>query len=140
MEGFNSAAPKNKLQKALHETNRLASQPPDDQIKITYGVISEINNKNGQVKVKRLTADGKVGGLISGSFLPLATPFSEIYLLWGALREGLVVRVYSKGKLTQKNAIIEVIGDEGHSFVTKAPYQNEVGIGAYRIFGPGIGI
>jgi hypothetical protein len=138
MEGYNSSAPKNKLQKALHETNRRASQPPDEQVKITYGVISEVNNKNGQVRVKELLADGKTGKEISGKFLPLTTPLSEIYLLWGALREGLVVRVYSRGKLTQRNAIIEVIGDEDHSFVTKVPYQNEIGIGPYKIFGAAI--
>jgi len=140
MNGYSSSAPKNKLQQSLHETNRKASQPPDEQDRITYGVISAIDEKTSQVKVKKLLADGKIGNEISNGFLPLATPLSEIYLLWGALREGLVVRVYWRGKLAPRNAVIEVIGDEDHSFIKKVPYQNEIGTGPWRIFSGGIGL
>jgi len=138
MPGYNSSAPKNELQQALHETNRQAQQPSDKQDRVTYGIISAVNYDSGQVKVKKLEADGKVGNEISNAFLPLATPLSEIYLLWGALREGLVVRIYWRGKLSPRNAIIEVIGDEDHSFLRKTPYLNEVAVGAYRIFSPGL--
>ena len=86
MQGYNSSAPKNKLQQALHETNRQAQQPSDEQDRITYGIISSVNYDSGQVKVKKLNAEGKVGNEISEGYLPLATPLSEIHLLWGALR------------------------------------------------------
>ena len=130
---YQSSAPKNKLQQALHDTGRQAIN--DEQDNISYGIISAVNQENGQVKVKRLLADGKVGGEISRSFLPLATPLSDLFLRFGALREGLVVRIYWKGKLSLRNAIIEVIGDEEHSLLNKVPYKNEIAVGPYRIFG-----
>jgi len=72
--------------------------------------------------------------------MPLTTPISEIHHLWGALREGLVVRVYWRGKLNPKNAIIEVIGDEDHKFLSKEPQLNELPVGVWRLFSGGIGI
>jgi hypothetical protein len=138
--GYSSAAPKNILQQKLHETSRESMLPKDEEDRITYGIISEINYNNGQVRVRRILSDGKIGDEISNGFLPLSTPLSEIHLLWGALREGLVVRVYYKGKLSPKNVIIEVIGDEDHQFLNKAPLQNEIEIGPYKIFLGGVSL
>lgn len=139
MGGFNSSSPKTLLQKELDSTAREARNPPDELDRITYGIISKVDYETGQVKVKQLQSDGKIGDEISDVFLPLATPLSEIHLLWGALREGLVVRIYCKGKLRSKDAIIEVIGDEDHSFVRKEPLQNEIEIGPFLIFSGGLG-
>lgn len=137
---YSSAAPKNILQQKLHETSRESMLPKDEEDRITYGVISEVNYSNGQVRVRRILSDGKIGNEISNGFLPLSTPLSEIHLLWGALREGLVVRVYYKGKLNPKNVIIEIIGDEDHRFLNKTPLQNEIEIGAYKIFLGGVSL
>ncbi len=137
--GYTSSAPKNQLQQNLHENTREASQPPNEQERITYGVISDVDYESSQVKVKLLKSDGKIGEEITKGFLPLATPLSEIHLLWGALREGLVVRVYWKGKLAPREVIIEVIGDEEHKFLNKTPIQNEIAIGPWRIFSGGLG-
>jgi len=140
MPGYSSSSPKNILQQKMHENTREAGQPADEQERITYGIISEINYESSQVKVKLLKADGKIGDEISGGYLPLATPLSEIHLLWGALREGLVVRVYWKGKLRPRDAIVEVIGDEDHKFLQKPPSLNEIAVGPWRIFSGGIGV
>lgn len=138
--GYNSSAPKNEFQQKFKDTSTQSRNPSDEADRITYGVISEINFNNGQVKVKKLLADGKIGDEMAGGFLPLATPLSEIHLLWGALREGLIVRIYYKGKLAPKNQIVEVIGDETHSFLNKEPISNEIEIGPFKIFAGGIGL
>jgi hypothetical protein len=135
---YTSSAPKNILQQKLHDTSRATRDPPDEGPRITYGVISAVNYANGQVKVRRFISDGRIGDEISGSYLPLSTPLSDIHLRFGALREGLVVRVYYRGKLTPKNVVVEVIGGEDHSFLNKTPQENEIKIGAYKIFGPAL--
>ena len=137
---YNSSAPKNVFQQKLHNTSREARNPSDEADRITYGVISAVNYNNGQVKVKRILSDGRVGEEISGGYLPVSTPLSFIHHNFGALREGLVVRIYYKGKLSPKNVIIEVIGEEDHRFVSKEPQQNEIKIGAWRIMSGGISI
>jgi len=140
VKGYSSSAPKNVFQQKLAETSRESTMPSDEADRITYGIISEVNYEKGQVKVRKILADGKIGDDISNGFLPLATPLSEIHLLWGQLREGLVVRVYYKGKLSPKNVIVEVIGDEDHKFLNKEPVKNEIEIGAFRILAGGIGL
>jgi hypothetical protein len=137
---YSSSAPKNILQQKLHETSREARTPSDEADRITYGVISEVNYDNGQVKVRKILADGKIGDKISNGFLPLATPLSVIHHQFGALREGLVVRIYYRGKLNPKNVIIDVIGEEDHQFLSKQPAQNEIAIGPWRIFSGGVGL
>jgi len=135
---YSSSAPKNVFQQKLHNTSRESISPKDEADRITYGVISKVNYDIGQVKVKRLLEDGKVGDLISDGFLPLSTPISDIHLRFGALREGLVVRIYYKGKLSPKDVIIEVIGDEDFKFLSKEPVQNEIVIGPHKIFSAGM--
>jgi hypothetical protein len=133
--GYRSSAPKNILQQKLHETSRDSTMPSDDAERIMYGVISEVNYNSGQVKVKKILTDGKIGDEISSGFVPLVTPLSVIHQQFGALREGLVVRVYYRGSLSPKNIMVDVIGEEGYKFLSKEPIKNEVDIGPYRIFG-----
>ena len=135
MPFYNTAAPKNQFQNVLKKVSKEAEAPSDEAQKITYGVISEVNHNNGQVKVRKLLADGKIGDDIANSFLPLATPTTVVHQLFGALREGLVVRIYYRGKLNPKNVIIEVIGEEDHQLLNKEPAQNEIQVGAHEIFG-----
>ena len=136
--GYRSSAPKNLFQQKLHETSRESTLPKDEDGHIAYGVISEVNYNSGQVKVRKLLTDGKIGDEISSGFLPLANPLSDIHLRFGALREKLVVRYYYRGNLNPKNVIVEVIGDENFKFMMTAPVQNEINIGAYKIFGASI--
>lgn len=137
---YSSSAPKNIFQQKLHDTSRQARNPSDEADRITYGIISAVNYNNGQVKVRRILADSKIGDEISGGFLPLATPISVVHHNFGALREGLVVRIYYKGKLSPKNVIIEVIGEEDHKFISKEPQQNEIQVGVWKILSGGISI
>lgn len=138
--GYNSSAPKNNLQQALNKTSKEAKSPVDEQQRINYGVISEVNHDTSQVKVRALRSDGKLGEEISKGFLPLLNPLSQIHLLYGLLREGLVVRIFWRGKLEPQNAVIEVIGDEEHNLLTKSPEPNEITIGPFKIFSGGFGI
>ena len=129
-----SSAPRTKYQQNQDKIAREIGNPSDQQERISYGMISAVNYNSGQVKVKLLTSDGKIGEEIAPGYLPLATPLSEIHLLWGALREGLVVRIYWRGKGNYKDAIIEVIGDEEHRFLTKEPEMNELATGPWTTF------
>jgi hypothetical protein len=83
-----SSSPRNKFQVNSDKIAREIGTTADDQERISYGIISGVNYNTGQVKVKLLESDGKIGEEISDGYLPLATPLSEIFLLWGALREG----------------------------------------------------
>jgi len=137
---YSSSSPKNTLQKALHDTSREAGNPSDEADRIIYGVITEVDYERSQVKVKRLLSDGRAGEEIPGGFFPLSTPLFVVHQLFGALREGLIVRIYYRGKLNPKNVIIEIIGDETHTLVNKAPQNNEIEIGPWKIFAGGIGL
>lgn len=132
------SAAKNALEQKLGKTSSEAGQPANDQERIGYGIISEVNHDTSQVKIKLLTADGQQGKELKGGFLPLLTPLSVIHLLYGALREGLVCRLYWKGKLQPRAPLVEVIGDESHSFLVKVPAENKIAIGPYQIFSGGM--
>lgn len=129
-----TTAAKNKLQQYSHDTHRESRQPVDEQDRITYGVISDVDEDTSQVKVRFLKSDGIVGDELSPNFLPLSTPLEQIHLLWGLLRKGLVCRIYWKGKISPRKAIIEVIGNENHKLINQAPVPNEITIGPWQIF------
>jgi hypothetical protein len=134
------STPKNALEQKLGRTASEAGQPANEQDRIGYGIISEVNQETSQVKIKLLTSDGQPGEELRGGFLPLVTPLNVIHMLFGALREGLVCRIYWKGKLRPKTPLIEVIGDEEHSLLKKKPASNEVEVGPYQIFSGGLSL
>lgn len=129
---------KNALEQRLHKQSNDIGQPANDQERVGYAIISKVNEETSQVKVKLLTSDGVVGEELPGGFLPLMNPLSQIHHSFGALREGLVCRIWWKGKLRPKTPLVEVIGDEEHSFLKKAAAQNTVDIGPYQIFSGGM--
>lgn len=140
MAPYRTTAARNQVQQALSETGKAVGQPQDRQERISYGIISKVNADTSQVKVRMLKADKEPGEEISPQFLPLINSLSEIHHLYGALREGLLVRIYWRGKLGPKNdALIEVIGDEDSSFLKKSPENNEIDIGPFKIFSGGLG-
>lgn len=135
MNNYNSPAAKNSFQKLLHNTSRDAGSPSDEGNRISYGVISEVNQDTSQVKVRGYDQDGSLGEEITKGFLPILNPLSQVHMNYGLLREGLVVRIFWRGKLEPQNALIEVIGDEELAFLQKKPEPNEIQVGPFKIFG-----
>jgi hypothetical protein len=135
-----SSAPKNALQQGFTSLNNIASQPPDDIERISYGVIAEVHEESYQVKVNFLKADKTLGEAISDGFLPLLNSLSQIHLLYGALRPGLLVRIYWRGKIKPNTAIIEVIGDEDSSFLQKEIEVNEIETGPWMLLSGGLAV
>ena len=116
-------------------------QPSDEQDRVRYGVITETNDNN-LVKVSLLNADGDSDGknIVQGAFLPLMNPLAQIHMIWGSLREGLICRVWWRGKLEPNaSTVIEIIADEEHNFLKKETESNEVNTQPYALFTGGIG-
>ena len=133
-------APRNLLQKQFKQYDNNIGQPSDNIERISYGIITEVNAESSQVKVRFLTADKEYGELVSESFLPVINSLSVIHQLYGSLRPGLLVRIYWRGKITPKTAIIEVIADEDSSFLEKEFDTNEVETGPYILLSGGLAI
>src|SRR5688500_15946082 len=121
-------APKDAGQQRRSDTGTLSRQPASEQDRVRYGVITAVNDDN-LVKVKLLSDAGNPIGedIVSGSYLPLMNPLSQVFLLWGSLRKGLFCRVFWRGK-QEPNAstLVEIIADEEHNFLKKEPESNEV--------------
>lgn len=133
------SAPKNALEQKLHKQHSEATQPTHEQDRIGYAVITEVNENTSQVKIRLLKSDGDPGDILPGGFLPLLNPLDDIHMRFGALRKGLVCRIYWRGRLKPKNPVVEVIGDEDHSFLKKKPATNAVELGPFAIFSGGVG-
>jgi hypothetical protein len=129
-----AGAPKNLFQQQSNKTANEVGQPPDDIERISYGIVTEVDPQSSQVKVRFLTADKTPGELVSEGFLPILNSLSQIFILYGSLRPGLLVRIFWRGKIKPKTAIIEVIGDEDSSFLAKDFDTNEVNVGPWFIF------
>jgi hypothetical protein len=131
---------RNKLQNNMQSTHQKSETPVDDSHNIAYGLITAVNNDTSQVKVKLYTTDSTFASdeILNGAYLPLLNPLIQIQHEWGAIRVGLLVRVHWKGKLNQKNAVIEIVGDEESPFLNKEPLQNELPTGPFRIFSAGL--
>jgi hypothetical protein len=138
--GYKTTAPKNSLQQTVQDSTRGVGQPVDEQLRISYGVISEVDEETSQVRVRFLKEDGTAGEPIGPGFYPLINPLHEIHFQYGLLREGLIVRIYWRGKRTPENSIVEVICDEESPFLTKKPERNEIEIGSFKIFSGGVAL
>jgi hypothetical protein len=125
------------LQQTMKQADRKSEEPSDRQDRITYGVIVGIKKKTGQVQVREFGTKKKL--VADGAFLPVATQQSELFMLWGELRKGLVCRIHWRGKLTQRGPIVEVIGDEESNFLEQPERDNEIETPPYKIFSGGKG-
>jgi hypothetical protein len=134
-----NTAPKNLLQQGLSDLANQVGQPTNENERISYGVIAEVNDETSQVKVRFLTADKTLGELVSDGFLPLLNPLQQIFSNYGGLREGLLVRIFWRGKIKPTTAIIEVIGDEDSSFLQKEFTENDIEVGPHWILSGGLG-
>jgi len=136
-----STTPRNLLEHHMRNTASEAMQPPHDIERISYGVISNINFDTSQVKVKFLTSDGIVDDSSeTNSYFPLLSPIEDIHLKYGAIRIGLTVRVFWRGKLKPTQGYVEVIGDENFKFLSKQPLTNDVDVGPWHLLSGGMGI
>lgn len=136
---YRNSAPKNSFQSSLQKTSSAAVQPVEEQDRISYGIVLDVNEKS-RVKVKMFRSNSQGGDLIiaGGSHLPVLQPLSVIHMLYGPLRKGLVVRLFWKGKLEPKgNVIIEVIGNEDHQLATKELEVPALDQQPYKIFSGG---
>lgn len=124
------------------ETNAAAGRTPsDEQDRIRYGIITKVN-ENSFVKIRLLNNAGEPVGsdIVDGAFLPLITPLSQIFMLWGSLRKGLLCRVFWRGKLEPNaSSAIEVIADEHHNFLKKEIQSNEIATNPYKLMSGGLG-
>lgn len=140
MKPYRSSAPKNAFQASLQSTAQQAGQPVDEQDRISYGVITDVNDLN-QVQVKMFRAEKQGGDFLiaEAQYLPLSQPLSLINMAYGPLRKGLVVRIFWRGKLIPKgNAIIEVIGTEDHRLLVKEQEIPALDQQPYKIFSGGV--
>lgn len=133
--GEPSERPRGKTTKDHKESSlaTAAKDPGNEQDRIRYGVISKVND-NSMVKVRLLNNNGKHegGDIVSGTFLPIINPLSQIHLSFGSLCKGQIVRVFWRGKLSPNaSTIIEVIANEGHKFLQKDRKSNEVNTKAF---------
>lgn len=134
---MSNTAPKNSLEQRLHKSSQEAGQPVNEQDRIGYAIIEEVKVQSSQVKIRLLKADGDPGEVLPG-YHPLLNPIDDLQNRFGALRKGMVCRIFWKGKLRPKNPIVEVIGPEGHTFLTKKAFPNKVDTGPHAIFSGGV--
>ena len=132
--------PRNIFQKTLKESHEKAGQPSDQQERISYGEIVDVN-KDSQLKVKMYKSKGRGTDLLimDGAWLPLLQPLNVIHVLYGRVHVGMKVRIFWTGKNEPKTAIIEVVGDADHNIEIKSPESNRFDTLPFKILSGGLG-
>lgn len=149
--GARSSASKNALKESVGQIDERAGSPPDTQLRISYGRITEVNEETSQVKVSvfgRNPAEERMLGATkdkpSGTFVPILQPLKVIHNMFGSLRKDLVVRIFWRGKNQPgSESIVEVVSDESFDFFRtgkKEPEQNVMTTGPYKLLSGGIGL
>jgi hypothetical protein len=132
---------KNAAQQKRADARISQGQPLDEQDRFRFGVITEVNDNN-LVKVKFLGKNGQPDGedISNGVFLPVINPLHVVHLMFGALRKGLICRVWWRGKVEPdpSTTFVEIIADEDHNFLKKEPEDNELTTGPSKIFSGGL--
>ena len=132
------SASQNLLQQTIGKLKLDSNQTSDDADRISYGIISDIDEATSQVKVRFLKEDKTPGELVTDGFLPLINSLDSIHLIYGPLRPGLLVRIFWRGKIRPRTAMIEIIADENSSFLQKEPQPDEINIGPHYFLSGGI--
>jgi len=128
---------RNNFQKNQARQMDEATRPNDRAWNSGYGRVEEIDEATFQVKV-RLRGGVMVGHDPKiGNFIPIMNDISDVLLRYGPLRKNLIVRVTWRGQQPNREAVAEIIGDEDSDFLTQLEID-EGGVGAYRIFSPGV--
>lgn len=126
---------RDKFRQKEQRVAKASSQPTLTDLNIRYGIIHSIAEDMNSIVVRFCDKNGNDTDELS----PVCTylnPLSEVFLLWGALRPGLVVRYFGNGKETLgKSGVAEIIGDEHpRTFLDIVPKENLVKTGPYQIF------
>ena len=88
---FKSTAPRNKLEQTLDHTSQEAGQPAQEQDRISYGLITAVNDDTSQVKIRLLDGEGELGEELAGYFplipswrlfMPMQKPFQITVYFW----------------------------------------------------------
>ena len=135
----------NVVQKTFDSQNQRAGEPKDEQLRISYGVIAEVNEDNSTVRIDIFDRSGKKTRVGSdndkrqgGAFLPVIQSLMTINNLFGALRKGLIVRLYWRGKhFPGAESLVEIISDNTALEFTsgrKKPRSNELATQPWEIF------
>lgn len=146
-----STASKNALRESVGHIDERAGSPVDEQLRISYGRISEVDPGTSQVRVQVFgrTPDedrmlGATQAAPAGTFVPILQPLHVIHRLFGALRKNLCVRIFWRGK-NQPGAesVVEVVSDDDCDYFRtgkKEPEQNVITTGPFKIFSGGLGL
>lgn len=139
----NYSAPTNINEEQQRHTSNNTYKHNLEHTHIRYGIITNVNESN-MVQVTLLDNNGlpsNSGPIVQGVHLPLTTQLSTILFLFGPLRKGLLCKVSWRGQIDPNNTcMIEIVGDEEHSFLKKEPQPTEVAVGPWKIFSGGMGI
>lgn len=128
---------RNNFQQSQDRNAEEASRPDDKAWNAGYGRVYDIDEQTYQVKVQ-LRGGRFVGNDPAvGDFIPLMNDLSDVLLRYGPLRKNLIVRVTWRGQQPNRGAVAEIIGDEDSDFLKQLEID-EGGVGAYRIFSPGL--
>jgi len=130
------SAPKTIDQKGIQGTTKTAEEPDSYGDRISYGVITDVNFANYQVRVKIF--GGTVHPQLQNSWQALITQQDEIFLRWGQLRKGMHCRVHWRGSAQARRGFVEIIGDEEMNFIKQQDKPNEVKVFPYKFLGGGL--
>jgi hypothetical protein len=113
---------------------------PYDTHRIGYGVVTDVDIKTSQVKVKILKGDKEYDDkeILNGAFLPIINGIEEVHNRFGSLRKGLFVRLHWTGRLEPKNCLVEIIAGEDSSLLEKDQIDNDLDHSAYKLFSGGM--
>jgi hypothetical protein len=121
------------LRSLQNETHSVPTETP----RVEYGKITAVDEETSQVRVALASRNGWSPEI--PQFLPLMTPLSEIYLKWGALRPGLAIRLWYKGRENPRSGTVEVIGEETDlDFLKKEKKTNILDTGPYKLITGGL--
>ena len=139
MQGVTTSSPRSVRQQEHASTATKAGQPVLDNLRIRYGIITSVDEDTSQVRIRLFTNEGQPDIFIDTP-QPLLNPLSEIHLLWGRLRKGLAVRFFYIGQESTppSGRVVEIIGDEGLSFLKKETKENILATGPYKIITGGV--
>jgi len=141
----------NPVQKTFDQSMQRGGEPKDEQVRISYGVVADVDEDKSTVRVDIFDRGGnriRIGAgpdqQGEGALLPILQPITVIHQLYGALRKGLIVRIYWRGKhIPGRESVVEVISDAGEAIFgtgRKKTRSNELATQVHEIFTGGISI
>lgn len=138
--GMASSAPRNVREHNENKQANKASWPVLDQQRIRYGIITAVNKDTSQVKIKLFTNNDS-DDIYINNYNPIINSLNQIHASYGALREGLLIRFFYRGKedpLPVTRGLVEVIGDEEPEFLKKEGRSNVISTGPFKLMSGGL--